>query len=430
MYLIFDTETTGLPRKWTAPISDTDNWPRCVQIAWQLHDGMGKIIEHQDYLIYPEGYNIPYDAERIHGISTELAQQQGANLSEVLEKFNSALSKAKFIVGQNVGFDVNIMGCEFYRMGITSPMGTMHVLDTCTDVTAALTKLPGGKGGKFKFPTLTELHQYLFNQPFVEAHNATADVEATTRCFFELIRNEVFTKQELEVEQEYFEDFQLKNPRSIELIGLHHINLKEASDKIRQQFGDKTNVPISKKEIEENHQELADVDFVHLHNHTQFSVLQSTISVKDLVKAAIDNKMPAVAMTDIGNMMGVFHFVRDILYHNKSSENKIKPIVGCEFFVCDNHKDKSRKDNGYQIVMLAKNKNGYHNLAKMASIAYTEGFYYVPRIDREVIQKYKEDIIVLSGSLYGEIPSKLLNIGENQAEEALLWWKENFAEDL
>ena len=445
MYLIFDTETTGLPKKWAAPISDTDNWPRCIQIAWQLHDEMGNLIEHQDYLVQPEGFNIPYDAERIHGISTELAQKDGISLQEVLEKFNLALSKSKFIVGQNLGFDVNIMGCEFYRMGIQSSMSSMPILDTCTEVTASLLKLPGGKGGRFKLPTLTELHHYLFNQPFAEAHNATADVEATSRCFFELIRTEVFTKQELEVEQEYFEDFQLKNPRSIQLIGLQHINLKEASDKIRQQFGDKENVSISKETLSTNKQILIDTQFVHLHNHTQFSVLQSTISVQDLVKAAIKNKMPAVAMTDIGNMMGVFHFVRDILYHNKSAEAKnktaieageipeetiIKPIVGCEFFVCDNHKDKTRKDNGYQIVLLAKNKNGYHNLAKMSSIAYTEGFYYVPRIDKEIIQKYKDDIIVLSGSLYGEIPNKVLNLGENQAEEALLWWKEQFGKDL
>ncbi len=445
MYLIFDTETTGLPKKWAAPISDTDNWPRCVQIAWQLHDEMGNLLEHQDYLIQPEGYNIPYDAERIHGISTELALQQGVSLKEMLDKFNTALSKAKFIVGQNLGFDVNIMGCEFYRMGIQSPMSSMPILDTCTEVTASLLKLPGGRGGKFKLPTLTELHQYLFNQPFAEAHNATADVEATTRCFLELIRTEVFTKTELQVEQEFFKDFQLKNPRSIPLIGLQHSNLKEASDKIRQQFGDKGNVPLSKETLSENKQILIDTDFVHLHNHTQFSVLQSTVSVKDLVAAAVQNKMPAVAMTDIGNMMGVFHFVRDILYHNKNAETKnktaieagetptetiIKPIVGCEFFVCDNHKDKTRKDNGYQIVLLAKNKNGYHNLAKMSSIAYTDGFYYVPRIDREILQKYKEDIIVLSGSLYGEVPNKLLNLGENQAEEALIWWKEQFDSDF
>ena len=445
MYLIFDTETTGLPKRWDAPLTDTDNWPRCIQIAWQLHDAMGNLVEHQDYLIQPDGFNIPYDAERIHGISTELAQQNGVALTEVLEKFNTALSKSKFIVGQNVGFDVNIMGCEFHRMGVDSPMSSMPVLDTCTEVTATLLKLPGGRGGKFKLPTLTELHQYLFGVPFSEAHNATADVEATTRCFLELIKREIFTKEELDVPANYFKEFSQHNPKEIPLIGLKHINLKEASEAIRKQFQKEQPKEPIKTDVVKNDSVLAAVDFVHLHNHTQFSVLQSTISVADLVKAAVVNKMPAVAMTDIGNMMGAFHFVRDVLYHNKAAEAKnkasieagetptetvIKPIVGCEFFVCDNHKDKTRKDNGYQIVLLAKNKKGYHNLAKMTSIGYTDGFYYVPRIDREVIQKYKEDIIVLSGSLYGEIPNKLLNVGENQAEEALLWWKNEFKDDF
>jgi len=445
MYLIFDTETTGLPKRWDAPITDVNNWPRCVQIAWQLHDEMGKLIEHQDYLVKPEGFNIPYDAERIHGISTELAAAEGIALSEVLEKFNSTLSKAKFIVGQNLGFDINIMGCEFHRMGVESPMSSMPVLDTCTEVTASLLKLPGGRGGKFKLPTLTELHQYLFKIPFAEAHNATADVEATTRCFLELIRLEVFTKEELDVPASYFQDFQNKNPREIQLIGLKHINLKEASDKIRQQFGDKQTAPISKKELSDNKQILVDTEFVHLHNHTQFSVLQSTISVAALVRAAAHQKMPAVAITDHANLMGAFHFVRDILNHNKIVEAKnkeaiekgenpsevpLKPIVGCEFFVCEDHKDKSRKDNGYQIVFLAKTKKGYHNLAKMSSVAYTDGFYYVPRIDKKVIEEFKEDIIVLSGNLYGEIPSKILNLGENQAEEALVWWKQQFGQDF
>jgi DNA polymerase-3 subunit alpha len=321
----------------------------------------------------------------------------------------------------------------------------MPVLDTCTEVTASLLKLPGGKGGRFKLPTLTELHSYLFNVPFNEAHNATADVEATTRCFLELIRREIFTKEELEVEADYFKEFNENNPKEIELIGLQHINLKQASDEIRKQFQNKEkNVETTNVDNKFQHN-LAEVNFVHLHNHTQFSVLQSTISVADLVKAAVENKMPAVAMTDHANLMGAFHFVRDILYHNKSAQAKnkqaeengeapsetiVKPILGCEFYVCDDLKDKSRKDNGYQIVFLAKTKKGYHNLAKLSSIAYTEGFYYVPRIDRKVIQQYKEDIIILSGNLYGEIPNKVLNLGENQAEEALVWWKSEFGDDF
>jgi DNA polymerase-3 subunit alpha len=95
MYLIFDTETTGLPKRWDAPITDTDNWPRCIQIAWQLHDEMGNLVEHQDYLVQSRRFNIPYDAERIHGISTELAQARWNFFKEVLKKFNIAFSQSQ-----------------------------------------------------------------------------------------------------------------------------------------------------------------------------------------------------------------------------------------------------------------------------------------------------------------------------------------------
>lgn len=443
MYLIFDTETTGLPKSWSAPITDTDNWPRCVQIAWQLHDEMGNLVEHQDYLIRPEGFNIPYDAEQVHGISTDLATAQGVLLTEMLEKFNVALSKASYVVGQNVGFDINIMGCEFHRAGLQTPLLGMNVLDTCTETTAELLRLPGGRGGKFKLPTLTELHEYLFGQKFSEAHNATADVEATTRCFLELVKRGTFSENELPVDADYYRRFKEQNASVIQPIGLKHINLKAASEALKQKL--KEQLPEGIKLSSEERIDLTNISFAHLHNHSQFSVLQSTISIPALINNAVKYKMPAVALTDIGNMMGAFQFVSGILAHNKTAEAKnkeleaagempsevvMKPIMGCEFFVCENRLDKTKKDNGYQVVFLAKNKKGYHNLAKLASYAYTEGMYYVPRIDKELIQKYKEDIIVLTGSLYGEVPNKILNVGENQAEEALLWWKEQFGEDL
>jgi DNA polymerase-3 subunit alpha len=436
MYLIFDTETTGLPRNWNAPLSDSDNWPRCIQIAWQIHDKDGKLMEHQDYLVQPEGFNIPYDAEKIHGISTELAQAKGIPLAEVIEKFNEALLKSKFIVGQNVGFDTNIMGAEYHRLGIEDPIPNYPVLDTCTEVTAKLCQLPGGRGGKFKLPTLTELHKFLFNAPFGEAHNATADVEATTRCFLELVRRQIFTTNELDVQPDYFEHYSEENPKTIELIGLKHINLKKASDKIRKELEKElVEDEISSEEKIENDAILQENPFVHLHNHSQFSILQSTSSTKDLINAAIENDMPAVSITDTGNMMGAFHFVQGVNKYNselseEDAHKNLKGIVGCEFFVCEDHLNKNHKDNGYQIVMLAKTKKGYHNLAKMSSIAYTEGFYYVPRIDRNIIEKYKEDIIVLTGGMYGEVSSKILNIGEKQAEEALIWWKKTFGDDL
>jgi len=445
MYLIFDTETTGLPKRWDAPITDTDNWPRCIQIAWQLHDEMGNCVEHEDYLVQPDGFNIPYDAEKIHGISTELAQQQGIPLADVLEKFNTALGKAKFVVGQNVKFDLNIMGAEFVRGNVENPLQELPVLDTCTEQTAALCELPGGRYGRFKLPTLTELHQFLFDKPFGEAHNATADVEATTRCFLELIRLKKYTKEQLDVAPEYFEQFNKENPQTIQLIGLKHINLKRESAKIQEKLQKQDTNEISTAEIKENIKDLQAVDFVHLHNHSQFSVLQSTMSVADLITVAAGHGMPAVALTDHANMMGAFHFVNAANKHNKAAKAKIeeaaaagttttakeiKPIIGCEFFVCENHTDKTRKDNGYQIVLIAKNKNGYHNLAKLSSHAYVNGFYYIPRIDKKLIEEYKEDLICLTGNLYGEVPSKILNVGENQAEEALIWWKETFGDDL
>ncbi len=443
MYLIFDTETTGLPKNWKAPITDTDNWPRCIQIAWQLHDAMGKVIEHDDFLVQPDGFNIPYDAEQIHGISTALAQEQGISLLEGLEKFNAALHRSQFVVGQNVGFDVNIMGCEFHRLQIESPLTELPVLDTCTEVTAKICQIPGGRGGKFKLPTLTELHQHLFGTGFGEAHNATADVEATTRCFFELLRKRVYTASELHAEKEYLEVFNKANPTSIEVIGLQHLNLKKESDKIRKRAEAITKS--TQVNVSENASLLSDASFSHLHNHTQYSVLQSTIQIGALVSAAAKDNMPGVALTDAGNMMAAFHFVRAVSNQNKAikmaneaaiengdtpTQQEIKPIVGCEFNVCEDHTDKSRKDNGYQIVIIAKNKRGYHNLAKMSSIAFVDGFYYVPRIDKQIVEKYKEDLIVLTGNTYGEVPNKILNIGEKQAEEALVWWKEQFGEDL
>lgn len=437
MYLIFDTETTGLPKNYNAPVSDTDNWPRCVQIAWQLHDERGNLLENKDFLIRPEGFNIPYDSEKVHGISTELAENEGVPLEEVLEQLNQVLQKTKIVAGHNVGFDLNVIGCEFFRKNFETPLFEKKVLDTCTEQTAELCKLPGGRGGKFKLPTLTELHEFLFDQSFVEAHNATADVEATSRCFLELIRREEFTSKQLEVAHTYFREFQEVNPGPIQLVGLKHVNLKEASKAYK-----KTVSPEKTTISSEDKNALDEAVFVHLHNHSQFSVLQSTSGTQDLLQATIKNKMPAVAITDAGNMMGAFHFVQNIIGYNSGlkkdfEEGKtsdppqyIKPIVGCEFYVCENRLNKDNKDNGYQIVFLAKNKTGYHNLAKMTSISFTEGFYYVPRIDRSIVEKYKEGLMVLTGGLNGEVPGKILNTGEKQAEEALLWWKEIFGEDL
>ena len=426
MYLIFDTETTGLPKRWNAPLSDSENWPRCIQIAWQIHDAKGEVVAHEDYLIQPDGFTIPFDSEQVHGISTALAEDQGIPLEEVLEKFHRALDQVDYVVGHNVSFDRNIMGAEYLRSGLADVLEGKAVVDTCTEETATLCQLPGGRGGKFKLPTLSELYHFLFQESFEEAHNATADVEATSRAFLELLR-----KDELHPSAFDNQAAQTTAIKAIStpfrLIGLHHQNLKEASLKLKKKASPQP--PSATTTVDPL---LADAPFVHLHNHTQFSVLQATSRINQLVDAAANDNMPAVAITDHGNLMGAFHFIKAINGHNAKVEEdqKIKPIIGCEFYVCEDHKDKTRRDDGYQIVFLAKNKAGYHNLAKLTSAAYVDGFYYVPRIDRNLVEQYKEHLIVLSGNTYGEVPAKILNVGDRQAEEALQWWHGQFGDDF
>jgi DNA polymerase-3 subunit alpha len=422
MYLIFDTETTGLPKRWDAPLSDSENWPRCIQIAWQIHDAKGNLIAHKDYLIQPDDFTIPFDSEQIHGISTALATSEGVPLATVLSEFEEALKEVSFVVGHNVSFDRNIMGAEFIRAGLADPLDEKAVIDTCTEETAQLCQLPGGRGGKFKLPTLGELYHFLFQDSFEEAHNATADVEATSRAFLELMRQEKLHPEATGYAEDTNELKTITAP--FQLAGLKHQNLKEASKNLKKEIKSPITVEPSVDGV------LADISYVHLHNHSQFSVLQATSRVSQLVGAAAQYQMPALALTDHANLMGAFHFIKAVKAHNQEAEQKIKPIIGCEFYVCEDHLDKSRRDDGYQIVFLAKNKNGYHNLAKLTSAAYVSGFYYVPRIDRKLIEQYKEDLIVLTGNTYGEVPSKILNIGDRQAEEALLWWYEQFREDL
>ena len=113
MYLIFDTETTGLPHNKSAPIEDLDNWPRLVQIAWQLHDERGKLVSTGNQIVRPDGFTIPFNAEKIHGISTARALEVGEDLKEVLDKFTSDVNRSKVLIGHNIEFDNKIIGAEY-----------------------------------------------------------------------------------------------------------------------------------------------------------------------------------------------------------------------------------------------------------------------------------------------------------------------------
>lgn len=423
MYLIYDTETTGLPKNFSAPVTDSENWPRLVQVAWQLHNSMGELIEVKNFIIKPVDFTIPFNAEKIHGISTQHALAHGVDLSFVLEEFNKAIEQSEFVVGHNIIFDINIMGAEFHRTQIESPLAQKKSIDTKNEGTE-FCAIPGGRGGKFKWPTLTELHVKLFKEGFAEAHNASADVEATTRCFLELIRLRVIDYVRLGLANDYNEKFLEFNPQPFKLLGLNIEPYKEAqSDFVPE------DVSILETPISSNTSTLDDVLFSHLHCHSSYSILQAKNDIPDLIAKAKKDNMQALAITDTGNMYAAYKFVREAL------KNDIKPIIGCELYLTADHTirkfTKDKPDRRSTIVLIAKHRAGYHNLCKLSSQAFIDGLYAgCPRIDKDLILAHKEGLIVTTGGLTAEIPNLILNVGENQAEEVFVWWHKTFGDDF
>lgn len=182
MYLFFDTETTGIPRNYKAAVTDLGNWPRVVQLAFLLTDAEGKAIRAEQYLIVPEGYTIPADATRVHGITTAAAMADGVALAAALGEFMVCLQSAKTLVAHNMAYDENVLGAEFLRAGLGNPLPGMKrfcTMEAGTDVC----RIPG-RYGRFKWPTLSELHGKLFGKDFAGAHGARADVGACAACYF------------------------------------------------------------------------------------------------------------------------------------------------------------------------------------------------------------------------------------------------------
>src|SRR6195952_3002251 len=175
--------------------------------------------------------------------------------------------------------------------------------------------------------------------------------------------------------------------------------------------------------------------FSHLHVHTQFSLLDGAASIQNLYKKAIADNMPALAITDHGNMFGVFEFVKEA-YNHKGDDGKpkIKPIVGCEFYITENrHRKqfaKDDKDPRHHQILLAKNEQGYRNLIKLTSLGFIEGMYSkYPRIDKELVLKYHEGLIATTCCLGALVPQAILKKSEAEAEAEFKWWLNLFGED-
>ncbi|WP_132055432.1 DNA polymerase III subunit alpha [Pseudocnuella soli] len=175
--------------------------------------------------------------------------------------------------------------------------------------------------------------------------------------------------------------------------------------------------------------------YSHLHVHTQFSLLDGAANIQALYKKAIKENMPAIAITDHGNMFGAFEFVSEAYKHkNDDGSVKVKPVVGCEFYVVEDRTrktfSKEQKDNRYHQVLLAKNAVGYQNLIKLTSLGYLEGMYSkYPRIDKGLIEQYSEGLIATTCCIGAYVPQTILHHGEEAAEKEFKWWFDMFGED-
>ncbi|WP_341664168.1 3'-5' exonuclease [Blattabacterium cuenoti] len=213
MYLIVDTETTGLPRSYNFPITHIDNWPRIVQISWQSHNVVGDFIEFKNFIIKPDNYDIPFNAFKIHGITNEKAEKYGFDLNFVLHEFQKSLDQSQCLIGHNLKFDIKVIECEFFRKKISFSFKKKKILDT-KEISVSYCKLLGS-GKKFKWPTLSELYQKLFGEKVTNFHNAANDVKATARSFLELLRIGIISHQEIGVKEDILLNFRKNHTQKI-----------------------------------------------------------------------------------------------------------------------------------------------------------------------------------------------------------------------
>lgn len=190
-YCFFDTETTGVPRDYRAPLTNSANWPRLVQLAWTDGGALNCVI------VRPEGFEIPAEASEVHGITHEQATTEGEPLADVIGRLLSASESADFHVGHNIDFDVAIVGAELHRLGLSTAAKLFEQKPRrCTmKVGTDFCRLPGRYG--YKWPRLHELYAALFGRELKMAHRVDVDVAATVECYLEMERRGLFGEGEV-----------------------------------------------------------------------------------------------------------------------------------------------------------------------------------------------------------------------------------------
>ena len=183
MYLFFKTETTGLPIKWEAPITELSNWPRMIRIAWILCDKNGKRIEFDNYIIKPENFTISKDVSKIYGITNEQAINEGEILESVLNRFNEIIKRSDYIISHNIKFEERILESEMLRMGVKSNFNKKQKLCTMQASTDYY-RLSGSEGCKPL--TLSQLHIKLFGKDYEDTLDTLAYIKVILKCFWQM----------------------------------------------------------------------------------------------------------------------------------------------------------------------------------------------------------------------------------------------------
>ena len=389
MYIVFDTETTGKAKSFSAPVHDFNNWPRMVQIAWKVFDQDGIEIDSQNLIIKPKGFTIPDEAIAIHRITNEIAKEKGIPLREALEKFALAIKNNKYLIAHNITFDENVVGCEYLREGMHNCLPDIEHIDTMTRTTEFV-GIPNTRKGGFKYPSMTELHKKLFGVGFEGAHDALVDVSALAKCFFKLQEIGVFG----------FKGDREESVSAESLVKDSSFSFEETSD-------------IS--------------DFVPLGLHTYHSILEGAGSVDEYISKAKKNKHSALAITDSATLSGTFEF------YNKCKSNDIKPIFGIEMLLNDNigkFEDKKYEGDNFKIKIFIKNKEGYENLNKLLYLANTEGYYKQGRITTNWLLENKKGLIVSTSCVDSRLASFVLMGREVDAENYFNMLRSEFEDDL
>ena len=386
MFIIVDTETTGLPKRWNAPITDTDNWPRLVQLAWIIYDKNGKELKRRNRIVKPEGFIIPEETIKIHRITNERANSEGVGLKSVLEEFSNDIKENSYLIAHNISFDESVISCELFRKGVDTHLYGIKFIDT-KDLTVDFCKVESSRG--YKWPSLAELHEKLFNVGFEDAHDALVDVEALSKCFFELKRINYFG---------------FKN------------HFKPVDYNVLQ------NIKYEGEEIIKN-----DESFVNLGVHSYYSVFEAAGSAEDYCKLAKSYNHKAIGLSDFGNLSGAFNF------YQKCKDAGIKPVFGADLFLNDNIGQlEQRKFEGenYLIKIFVKDYEGYVNLNKLLFLSFDKGYYFKGRITTDWLLEHSKGLFVTTTGLKSKI-NHYLGLGhEDKAEEYLLKLYEVFGENL